>query len=133
MCWLRTILLIAFLLPFASFAEAAEIVAMRAYEHKEFHRLTIIMSQDITFTAEKADERIVLKFRELSVKALKELPGTEAIKVKSFRQEKDHEGVYGALEVAMPAGSSVKQTIKTGPSHEGGAHGAGRLESDGLQ
>ena len=115
MCWLRTILLIAFLLPFASFAEAAEIVAMRAYEHKEFHRLTIIMSQDITFTAEKADERIVLKFRELSVKALKELPGTEAIKVKSFRQEKDHEGVYGALEVAMPAGSSVKQTIKTGP------------------
>lgn len=115
MSLLKTILLLALLLPFASFAEAAEIVAMRAYDHKEFHRLTIIISQDITFTAEKGDEKVVLKLRELSVKPLKELPATEAIKVRSFRQETDTSGVYASLEVAMPAGSNVKQTIKSGP------------------
>lgn len=115
MSWLKTILLLALSLSFASFSEAAEIVAMRAYDHKEFHRLTLIISQDITFTAEKGDENIVLKLRELSVKPLKELPATEAIKVKSFRQEKDETGIYGALDIAMPAGSTVKQTIKAGP------------------
>lgn len=115
MSWLKTILLLLILLPFASFAEAAELVAMRAYDHKEFHRLTIIVSQDITFTAEKGDENIVLKLRELSVKPLKELPATEAIKVRSFRQETDASGDYGSLDIAMPAGSTVKQTIKAGP------------------
>lgn len=115
MSWLKTILLLALLLPFASLAEAAEVVAMRAYDHMEFHRLTLIISQDITFTAEKTDEKVVLKLRELSVKPLKELPATEAIKVRSFRQEKDDSGDYASLEVAMPAGSTVKQTIKSGP------------------
>lgn len=115
MGWLKTILLIALLLPFASLAGAAELVAMRAYEHKEFTRLTLIISEDIVFTAEKGDEKVVFKFRELSVRALKELPGTNAIKVKSFRQETDFDGVYASLEVAMPAGSTVKQTIKAGP------------------
>ncbi len=113
--WLKTMLLIAFLLSFASLAEAAEVVAMRAYDHKEFHRLTLIISQDVVFTAEKGDEKLVLKLRELSVKPLKELPSTEAIKVMSFRQSTDEAGAYAALEVAMPAGSTVKQTIKAGP------------------
>ncbi|OGP15081.1 MAG: hypothetical protein A2052_05270 [Deltaproteobacteria bacterium GWA2_54_12] len=115
MSWLKTVLLLALLLSFASLAEAAEVVAMRAYEHKEFHRLTLIISQDITFTAEKGDENVVLKLRELSVKPLKELPATEAIKVRSFRQGTDASGVYASLDVAMPAGSTVKQTIKSGP------------------
>lgn len=113
--WLKTILLIAFLLQFASLASAAEVVAMRAYDHKEFHRLTLIISQDVIFTAEKGDELVVLKFRELSVKPFKELPSTEAIKVASFRQATDEAGAYAVLEVAMPAGSTVKQTIKAGP------------------
>lgn len=115
MSWLKTILLVALSLSFVSFADAAELVAMRAYDHKEFHRLTLIISQDITFTAEKGNEKVVLKLRELSVKPLKELPATEAIKVRSLRQEKDDSGAYASLEVAMPAGSTVKQTIKAGP------------------
>jgi tetratricopeptide (TPR) repeat protein len=113
--WLKTVLLIAFLFQLVSLASAAEIVAMRAYDHKEFHRLTLIISQDVVFTAEKGDESLVLKLRELAVKPLKELPSTEAIKVRSFRQATDEAGAYAALEVAMPAGSTVKQTIKAGP------------------
>jgi tetratricopeptide (TPR) repeat protein len=115
MSWLKTILLVALALQFASFADAAEIVAMRAYDHKEFHWLTIIVSQDISLTAVKEDERVVLKMKELSVKPMKELPSTDAIKVKSFREESDASGDYAALEVAIPAGSNVKQTIKSGP------------------
>ncbi len=105
----------ALLLAFASSALAAEVVAMRAYEHKEFHRLTLIISQDIVFSAEKSDERLVLKLRELTVKPLREFPETDAIKVKSFKQATDESGNYAALEVAMPAGSTIKQTIKAGP------------------
>ena len=88
---------------------------MRAYEHKEFHRLTIIVSQDITLTADKEDERVVLRMRDIIVKPLKELPGTEAIKVRNFRQESDPEGEYASLEVSIPPGSKVTQTVKAGP------------------
>jgi len=113
---LKTILLlVVFLFASASPACSAEVVAMRAYAHKEFHRLTIILSQDIIFSAEKGDEKLVLKMRELSVRPMKELPETDTIKVRSFRQAADEEGDYAALEVAMPAGSTVKQTIKAGP------------------
>lgn len=115
MGWLKTTLLIALTLSFASVLEAAEIVAMRAYEHKQFHRLTIILSGDISLTADKQDEKVVLKMRELTTKSLKELPGTEAIKVKGLKSETDEKGAYSALEVAIPVGSKVTQTVKAGP------------------
>lgn len=114
MRWFK-ILLIALSLSFVSITEAAEIVAMRAYEHKEFHRLTIIISNDIGLTAVKEDERVILKMRELTTKTLKELPATEAIKVKGLKSEMDGTGAYSALEVAIPAGSKVIQTVKAGP------------------
>lgn len=115
MGWLKIILFMALALSFASMAQAAEIVAMRAYEHKTFHRLTIIISQELSLTAVKEEDRVILKMRELTTKTLKELPGTEAIKVMGLRAEADAMGSYSALEVAIPVGSKVKQTIKAGP------------------
>jgi len=112
---LKISFLIALLFVFAGPSLAAEIVAMRAYEHKGFHRLTIIVSEEIALKADKEDEKVVLRMREIAVKELRELPATEAIKVKNFRQEKDAEGEYAALEVSIPAGSRVTQTVKAGP------------------
>lgn len=112
---LKIMIFMALILPYAGSVLAAEIVAMRAYEHKEFHRLTIIVSDDITLTADKEDERVVLRMRGLSVKPLKELPGTEAIKVRTFREDSDLNGNYASLEVSIPPGSKVTQTVKAGP------------------
>ena len=102
---LKIMIFMALILPYAGSVLAAEIVAMRAYEHKEFHRLTIIVSDDITLAADKEDERVVLRMRGLTVKPLKDLPGTEAIKVRTFRQESDLNGDYASLEVSIPPGS----------------------------
>jgi len=110
MVWLKTILLIALTLSFASAGNAAELVAMRAYDHKDYHRLTIIISEDIPLTAVKEDERVVLKMRELSFKPLKELPRTEVIAVKGIKGETDVNGPYSALEVAIPAGLLTART-----------------------
>ena len=112
---LKIMIFMALILPYAGSVLAAEIVAMRAYEHKEFHRLTIIVSDDITLAADKEDERVVLRMRGLTVKPLKDLPGTEAIKVRTFRQESDLNGDYASLEVSIPPGSKVTQTVKAGP------------------
>lgn len=115
MVWLKTILFIALTLSFATVLDAAELVAMRAYEHKDYHRLTIIISEDVPLTAVKEDERVILKIRELAPKALKELPRTDVIIVKGMKGEADVNGPYSALEVAIPAGSKVVQTVKAGP------------------
>jgi hypothetical protein len=90
---LKIMIFMALIFPYASTVLAAEIVAMRAYEHKEFHRLTIIVSDDITLNADKEDERVVLRMRGLTVKPLKDLPGTEAIKVRTFRRTATWTGI----------------------------------------
>lgn len=115
MGWLKTILLTALLFSLAPSVQAAEIVAMRAYENKGFHRLTLIITEEVPLKAVKGDDSVIIQMRDISTTTFKDLPRTEVIHVRGLRKDSDDSGQFTALDVGVPRGSKVTQTVKSGP------------------
>lgn len=96
-------------------AQAAEIVAMRASQQKDFHRLTIIFSEEIPVEFEKKGERLLIRMRELEDRKLSHSPATDYLKVKGLTSSQDPNGRLSTIEVAVSEGSTIKHSSKPGP------------------
>ena len=80
----------------ASSAYAAEIVAMRASVQKDFHRLTIIFSEDVPVEVSSNGEHLFVKISEFKSKLPADSPVTEYLKVEGLAEKEGHK-VLGVL------------------------------------
>ncbi len=96
-------------------AYAAEIVAMRASQQKDFHRLTIIFSEEIPVEVDFKGERILIRMRELETSKLAHTPATDYIRVKGLTADNDKTGKLSTIEVSVSEGATVKHSSRPGP------------------
>ena len=96
-------------------AYAAEIVAMRASQQKDFHRLTIIFSEEIPVEVDLKGEKLLVRMRELETSKLAHTPSTDYIRVKGLTATQDQTGKLSTMEVSVSEGSTVKHSSRPGP------------------
>jgi len=96
-------------------ADAAEIVAIRASQQKDFHRLTIIFSEEIPVEVDKKGEKLLVRMRELETAKLTHIPATDIIKVKGLTKTHDPSGDISTIEALVTEGSTVKHSSRPGP------------------
>lgn len=111
--WASLPVLLSFAFPHPT--ESAEVVSLRAFPHKDFHRLTIILSEEVSFKVKRQDEVISFLMQGVDPKPLKETPSTDLVKVSGLKKVPDGSVYLASLDVTVPAGSQTKQTVKLGP------------------
>ncbi|HBG46099.1 MAG TPA: hypothetical protein DDW94_03825 [Deltaproteobacteria bacterium] len=99
----------------ASSAYAAEIVAMRASVQKDFHRLTIIFSEDVPVEVSSNGEHLFVKISEFKSKLPADSPVTEYLKVEGLAEKEGQPGRSATLDITLIEGATFKHSTLTGP------------------
>lgn len=101
--------------PLWSSVEAAEIIAIRASEQDDFHRLTLVFSEKVDTGVSRKGDKLFVRMRDIRAGVMSNFPSTGFFKVNGLSRGSDPSGVFATLELQVTEGATVRHSTQSGP------------------
>ncbi|MBZ0219303.1 MAG: tetratricopeptide repeat protein [Candidatus Methylomirabilis sp.] len=101
--------------PLWSAVEAAEIIAIRASEQVDFHRLTLVFSEKVETDMSRKGDKLFVRMRDIRAGVMSNFPSTGYFKVNGLSRGSDPTGIFATLEMQVMEGSVVRHSMHSGP------------------
>ncbi|MCL4872438.1 tetratricopeptide repeat protein [bacterium] len=101
--------------PLWSDVQAAEIIAIRASEQDDFHRLTLVFSEKVDTDVSRKGDKLFVRMRDIRAGVMNNFPSTGFFKVNGLSRGSDPSGVFATLELQVTQGSVVRHSVQSGP------------------
>ncbi|GEM_PF-3410872 len=102
-------------IPLCSSLEAAEILAVRASEQAEFHRLTIVFTETVDTGVTRDGDKLSVRMRNIRAGVMSNFPSTGYFVVNGLSRGSDASGAFVTLEMQVMEGSVVRHSVQSRP------------------